>query len=118
MGIDTTQLERVMKPVAEATGLPNNFYVDQQTFDLERKAVFFDNWAAIGFGKDVSEEADAKPVTFLGMPLLLVRGKDGVVRVFQNTCRHRGMILVEEPKKCAALFAALTIHGVTICRGN
>ncbi len=99
MEIDIAQLNKVLRPIGEATGLPNNFYVDQQTFNLERDVVFFDNWAAIGFAKDVPEEADARPITFLGLPLLLVRGKDEVVRVFQNTCRHRGMILVEKPKK-------------------
>ena len=31
------------------------------------------------------------------MPLLLVRGKDGGINVFQNTCRHRGMILIDQP---------------------
>ena len=31
------------------------------------------------------------------MPLLMVRGSNGEINVFQNTCRHRGMILVEEP---------------------
>ena len=30
-----------------------------------------------------------------GVPLLAVRGKDGVVRTFHNSCRHRGMILAE-----------------------
>jgi choline monooxygenase len=31
------------------------------------------------------------------MPLLMVRDKNGEINVFQNTCRHRGMILIEEP---------------------
>ena len=99
MGINVDALKSVLQPVSEATGLPNEFYIDQQVFEAERDTVFFKNWAAVGFGKDVPEESDAKPVAFLGMPLLLVRGRDNAVRVFQNTCRHRGMILVEEPKK-------------------
>ena len=30
-----------------------------------------------------------------GVPLLAVRGQDGIVRTFHNSCRHRGMILAE-----------------------
>ena len=30
-----------------------------------------------------------------GVPLVAVRGNDGVVRAFHNSCRHRGMMLVE-----------------------
>ena len=99
MAYDADALNAVLQPVGAARGLPNDFYTEQSTFDAEREAVFFANWAAVGFGMDVPEEADAKPVDFLGMPLLLVRGRDGHVRVFQNTCRHRGMSLVDEPKK-------------------
>ena len=99
MGLDFKTLDDVLQPVSGARGLPNSFYVDQDTYNLEREHVFFRNWAAIGFASDVPEEADAKPMTFLGMPLLLVRGRDNQVRVFQNTCRHRGMILVDEPRK-------------------
>ncbi len=38
----------------------------------------------------------AERVTF-GVPLFAVRGRDGRVRVFRNSCRHRGMALVEGP---------------------
>jgi choline monooxygenase len=33
--------------------------------------------------------------TLAGVPLVAVRGDDGVVRAFHNACRHRGMMLVE-----------------------
>ena len=30
-----------------------------------------------------------------GIPLMVVRGEDGVLRAFHNVCRHRGITLVE-----------------------
>jgi len=99
MGVDVSAYSGVLEPVSKARGLPNECYTDDATHEVERKAVFFQKWAALGFGKDVPETADAIPITFLGMPLLLVRGQDDQVRVFQNTCRHRGMILVDKPRK-------------------
>ena len=92
-------LSAVMTSVNTANGLPNAHYVDPQTFDEEKKSVLFANWAGVGFAKDVPEEGDAMPIDFMGMPLLVVRDHNGEVAVFQNTCRHRGMILVDTPRK-------------------
>ncbi|MEM8973766.1 MAG: aromatic ring-hydroxylating dioxygenase subunit alpha [Pseudomonadota bacterium] len=94
--IEQSVLDRVRQPVERALGLPNDCYTDAAYFEWEKKAVFFANWAAIGFGKDIPKAGDAMPVDFLGMPLLAVRDQDGKINVFQNTCRHRGMILLEE----------------------
>ncbi|MGI9407643.1 MAG: aromatic ring-hydroxylating oxygenase subunit alpha [Hyphomicrobiaceae bacterium] len=96
---DISQIKAVMQPVETAHGLPNGFYADPDLYKQENKVVFHDNWACIGFGKDVPEAGDARPVRFLGTPLVMVRDQDGGLRVFQNVCRHRGMILVNEPKK-------------------
>lgn len=91
-------LSSVMTDLASANGLPNAHYIDPQTFEEEKRSVLFANWSGIGFGKDIPNHGDAKPVEFLGMPLLMVRDSEGEIGVFQNTCRHRGMILVDEPK--------------------
>ena len=92
-------LAAVRQPVERAQGLPNAHYTDPATFAEERDAVLGANWAGLAVASDVPEPGDAKPITFLGMPLLLIRSKDGAVRVFQNICRHRGMILVETARK-------------------
>lgn len=92
-------LSGVIKSISAAKGLPNEHYIDPHTFSEERSHVLFANWSGIGFGKDIPETGDAWPVNFLGMPLLMIRDEDGNINVFQNTCRHRGMILVDEPKK-------------------
>ncbi|MBY8975060.1 aromatic ring-hydroxylating dioxygenase subunit alpha [Rhodobacteraceae bacterium NNCM2] len=96
MTLHQIDLSTVTRPVAEARGLPNEFYTSPEMFEAEKQKVFFPNWAAIGFTSDVPENGSAKPITFLGQPLVMVRDKEGVLRVFQNVCRHRGMILVEE----------------------
>jgi len=94
----TIELSHVMQEVRLARGLPNEHYTSPTTFELEKRKVLFSNWAGVGFGKDVPNPGDVKPITFLDMPLLLVRSPEGEINVFQNTCRHRGMILVDEPK--------------------
>lgn len=86
----------VTRPVATARGLPNPCYTDPALFEREKNGVFFPHWAALGFATDCPDPGDAKPVRFLGQPLVMVRDRDGVLRVFQNICRHRGMILVAE----------------------
>ncbi len=91
-------LSNVMKPVAFAHGLPNEHYVSDDVFNAERDAVLFANWAGIGFGRDL-EPGQAMPIDFAGLPLVALRTHEGEVRVFQNTCRHRGMILVEKKKR-------------------
>nr|WP_281967750.1 aromatic ring-hydroxylating dioxygenase subunit alpha [Roseovarius nanhaiticus] len=94
-----TDLSSVRAPVETANGLPNAHYVDPAVFEEEKHALLYSQWAGLAVGADVPDPGDAVPITFLGMPLLLLRDKDGDVRVFQNICRHRGMILVEEPRK-------------------
>ena len=94
-----TDLSRVKEPLSRANGLPNAHYIDPAVFAEERDALLFGQWSGLAVAADVPEAGDAKPITFMGMPLLLLRDRNDQVRVFQNTCRHRGMILVEEPRK-------------------
>jgi phenylpropionate dioxygenase-like ring-hydroxylating dioxygenase large terminal subunit len=97
--IPLTNIDAVLDPIETARGLPNEHYTNDGVFEEEKQAVLFNNWSAIGFAKDIPEAGDAKPTSFVGMPLLMVRDNDDNVNVFQNTCRHRGMILVQEPTK-------------------
>lgn len=99
MSAPITDLSLVRRPIEQARGLPNEHYIDAAIFDEEKHALLASQWAGLAVASDVPEPGDAVPISFLGMPLLLIRDRAGQVRVFQNTCRHRGMILVEEPRK-------------------
>ncbi|MGM0585928.1 MAG: aromatic ring-hydroxylating oxygenase subunit alpha [Pseudomonadota bacterium] len=91
-------LAAVRAPIETARGLPNALYADPAGLSLDRDRLLHGGWACIGFGKDVPAPGDALPVDHLGAPLLLVRDHAGELRVFQNVCRHRGMILVAEKR--------------------
>ncbi|UWQ89854.1 aromatic ring-hydroxylating dioxygenase subunit alpha [Rhodobacteraceae bacterium M382] len=93
------ELNAVRQPITRANGLSNAHYIDPHVHAEENKHVLLNQWAGLAVTADVPDVGDAKPITFLQIPLLLVRDRAGTVRVFQNTCRHRGMILVEEPRK-------------------
>lgn len=90
-------LTAVRQPIGSARGLPNAHYTDQAVYCEEGDALLASTWAGLAVSAEVPEPGDAIPLRFLGAPLLLLRDKTGKVRVFENTCRHRGMILVAEP---------------------
>ena len=97
--IHSTAFKDVTKPITSATGLPNICYIDDAFYRYEQTTLFRPNWVAIGFGKDVPEPGWVKPLELAGVPLLITRTPAGQINVFQNVCRHRGMILVDSHRK-------------------
>ena len=65
--------------------------VAQVEEDLER--VFNPNWLFAVHGAQLPNVGDYVTLSVGRDPLLLVRGHDGVVRGFYNSCRHRGSII-------------------------
>ncbi|MEM7711204.1 MAG: aromatic ring-hydroxylating dioxygenase subunit alpha, partial [Pseudomonadota bacterium] len=96
---DIDALTAVRQPIGRAQGLPNRHYTDPETIAGETRAVLHGTWSGLAVAAQIPEPGDAIPIDFAGAPLLLLRDRDGQVRVFQNVCRHRGMILVSEPRR-------------------
>ena len=72
-----TNISSVQQSVERANGLANAHYIDPAVFAEESEAVLKATWAGLAVGADVPNPSDAKPIQFLGMPLLLLRDKDG-----------------------------------------
>ena len=90
-------LRLVDQPIETAAGLPNDAYTSDAFAALERDAVLGRSWACIGVGSQVAEPGDVRPVTLLGLPLILLRDLEGEIQVFHNVCSHRGVELVQAP---------------------
>lgn len=93
---DRATLDRIDRPITEATGLPNKAYTDPQHFAFERDQVIGQTWFCLGFANDLPNKGDAQPISMMGLPLLIVRDQDMQIRVFHNVCSHRGHKLLAE----------------------
>ena len=94
--LDLKKLEHVDKPIEAANGLPNECYISKKYLAYERDKVFCNKWTVIGVGNSIPNPGDAKPYNLLGIPLMMVRGKDKKIRVFHNVCSHRGFKLLDK----------------------
>jgi choline monooxygenase len=105
--ISPERLQQVLLPIGGATGLPNEAYTDEHFFRYERDQVLGRTWAGLAFADSIPDRPFAKPVEFMGLPLLITRDRGGSLRVFHNVCSHRGMKLVAQ---------AAEIQGLMTCR--
>ncbi|MBK01598.1 MAG: Rieske (2Fe-2S) domain-containing protein [Acidimicrobiaceae bacterium] len=69
------------------------------TFEaLEQKYMWPRTWVMACRAEDIPEPGDYIVFTDLGVSLLIVRGTDGEIRCFYNTCQHRGAPVVREDR--------------------
>ncbi len=79
------------RPVGHS--LPGGLYNDPAAFDFDMEAVFGRSWLMAGFEAEVRNPGDYLSIMIGRWPVLVVRGRDGTLRAFHNSCRHRGSIL-------------------------
>ena len=71
--------------------------VDQGVLDRERAQVFDRSWLYVGHESELASPRDFRARSVGGRPIIFIRGDDGTVRVFMNSCTHRGTTLCQEP---------------------
>lgn len=72
-------------------------YTDPARFEREVEALFRGLPVAIAHRSSLAAPGDFVTHDASGLPLLVVRGDDGVLRAFLNVCRHRGTRLEAAP---------------------
>jgi len=70
--------------------LPRAFYVDEEVFQAELEAIFAADWLFACNGAEIARPGDYITLTIGPDSLIVVRDRDGTIRAFHNTCRHRG----------------------------
>ncbi|MGH8197207.1 MAG: aromatic ring-hydroxylating oxygenase subunit alpha [Steroidobacteraceae bacterium] len=86
---DRPVLASELKPALAA-----HFYSSPQVFALETRRIFHSQWFCVGRMDQIPDKGDCLHVEVAGESVLVLRGRDEVLRAFYNVCRHRGSQLV------------------------
>ncbi|MBT3370981.1 MAG: Rieske 2Fe-2S domain-containing protein [Rhodospirillaceae bacterium] len=84
-------------PNEGVTQVPYGLYDNSEIYARERERLFLGpTWNVLGFACEVPNPGDYKTTTIGDIPVVLVRGKDGSLKGFENRCSHRGSLLCLE----------------------
>jgi phenylpropionate dioxygenase-like ring-hydroxylating dioxygenase large terminal subunit len=87
----TPEIEGMVTP----SRVHSRVYTDERIFQLEIERIFGRAWVYVGHHSEVPNPGDFKTRVIGRTPVIMVRGKDRVVRVLVNRCRHRGAQVCE-----------------------
>ncbi len=73
----------------QARALPARYYFGEDMLAQEHDTVFARSWQLVAHQAQLAEPGDLVVEKIGKVPILVVRGKDGVLRAFPNVCRHR-----------------------------
>ena len=76
--------------------LPSDWYTDARHFRREREAIWWRSWLCAGRASQWALAGQWRALDVGGAKFFVVRGPDGCLRAFHNTCRHRGSELCKE----------------------
>lgn len=84
--------------------------VDPEVFAKEREHIFDHSWLYIGHESELRKKNDFRTRTVAGRPLIFTRDNKGEIRVWINSCPHRGAMLCRE-RDGNARFMTCFYHG-------
>ncbi len=71
--------------------ISREIFVDAEVYRLEQERIFAKQWLFIGHASQIPNSGDFFSSRMGEEAVVMVRGRDGDVNVFLNSCRHRGM---------------------------
>lgn len=93
----------VRRPLLEAETLPPGCYTADAFYRREVERIFLKVWNFIGRVDRIPNPGDYFAFEFVGVPVVVVRDKQGLIRAFVNSCTHRGTKIMAGDGNCAAL---------------
>jgi phenylpropionate dioxygenase-like ring-hydroxylating dioxygenase large terminal subunit/AcrR family transcriptional regulator len=80
--------------LTRTAALPGWVYRNAEFYALERQAIFRREWLLAGHAAQLPKPGDYVTLDAAGERALVIRGNDGMLRGFDNVCRHRASRVV------------------------
>jgi phenylpropionate dioxygenase-like ring-hydroxylating dioxygenase large terminal subunit len=90
--LDAKTTDQAESPMA----LPVDAYIDEARYQREVDRIFRCLPLGLALSIEIPDATSYRALRVLNVPLIIVRGEDGVARAFINACRHRGTPVCEE----------------------
>ena len=78
--------------------LPRAFYVDPGVFQVDMEQIWYKEWLFSIPACEIPKRGNYVVHNIRDYSVLIVRGEDGTIRAFNNSCRHRGSVLCRTGK--------------------
>lgn len=93
-------LARCALPPEQAASLPPACYASAAVAAEETERLFGQGWIGVGRADRLRAPGAYAALEVAGRSVLLLRGRDGRLRAFANSCRHRGARLMDGEGTC------------------
>ena len=78
------------KALIEPTRVNSRLYYDEDIFKDELEKIWYRTWVYVGHTSEIPNKNDYVTKSIGPMPILMVRDRDGEIRLLLNKCPHRG----------------------------
>ncbi|MSQ70366.1 MAG: hypothetical protein EXR27_03610 [Betaproteobacteria bacterium] len=93
-------------------------YTSAAILDQELQRIFERSWLFVAHESELAKTGDFRTTDLAGQPVIAIKGDDGAIRVFFNSCRHRAAIVEVERQGCRDHFQCAYHHWEYDTRGR
>jgi Phenylpropionate dioxygenase and related ring-hydroxylating dioxygenases, large terminal subunit len=96
------EMLRLIQNRRQGYSLPRPFYNAPDFYRLDLELIWYREWLFVGHECEIAKPGSYFTVQVGDYPVVVVRGRDGIIRALHNSCRHRGSRVCTGRKGTAA----------------